>query len=307
MDCGSVRKHTGKHGLFKMTGQLLISGLTIGSIYALLALAMNIIYKASEIPNFAQGDMAMISTYIAYMIMVIQGWPFWIAFLGAIGFAIILGFVFEFLFIRQAKEPNLLNLIIITLGFQLFLYGMAGWKWGADQRRLQMPFSESDTYEFGGIIISHLGIATITTAIIIMLVLWLFLSRTKLGVAMKAVQQNPEAARINGIPRDRILGISFATSSVIGAIAGMLIAPVTILDPNMMWDPLIKGFSASVLGGMTSLPGAVIGGYILGITENLFGFYISSEFKSVVAFAIIILILIFRPSGLLGHHYVRKV
>lgn len=290
-----------------MTGQLIISGLTIGSIYAMLALAMSIIYKASEIPNFAQGDMGMISTYIAYMILVVHGWPFWMAFAGAIIFAVILGFLFEFLFIRRAKEPNILNLIIVTLGFQLFLYGMTGWRWGSDQRRLGMPFSETDTINVGGVVISHLGVATILTSIIIMVMLWFFLSRTKLGLAMKAVQQNPMAAEINGIPKDRILGISFAISSVIGAMAGMMIAPITTLDPNMMWDPLMKGFAAAVLGGMTSLPGAILGGYLLGIIENLFGFYVSLEFKSVVAFLIIVLVLVFKPAGILGHHYVRKV
>lgn len=290
-----------------MTGQLIISGLTIGSIYALLALAMSIIYKASEIPNFAQGDMAMISTYMAYVILVIHQWPFWVAFAGALGFALVLGLAFEFAFIRRAKEPNLLNLIIITLGFQMVLYGLAGWKWGSDQRRLSLPVSETETYEIGGVVISQLGLATIITALVLMIIFWLFLSRTRLGVAMKAVQQNPVAARINGIPKDRILGISFGISSVIGAIAGMMVAPVTTLDLNMMWDPLLKGFAAAVLGGMNSLPGAVVGGYLLGITENLFGFYVSLEFKSVVAFAIIVLVLIFRPAGLLGRHYVRKV
>lgn len=290
-----------------MTGQLIINGLTIGSIYSLLALAMAMIYKASEIPNFAQGDMAMISTYIAYVILVIQGWPFWVAFVGSLAFALFLGMLLEFLFIRRAKEPNLLNLIIITLGFQMMLYGLAGWKWGSDQRRLSMPFSDSETISFGGVVISHLGLATIITAAVLMLLLWLFLSRTKMGLAMKAVQQNAMAARINGIPKDRILAISFGISSMIGAIAGMMTAPITTLDPNMMWDPLLKGFAATVLGGMTSLPGAVVGGYLLGIIENLFGFYVSVEFKSVVAFAIIVLVLVFKPSGILGHHYVRKV
>lgn len=291
-----------------MISQIIISGLAVGSVYALMALAMSITYKASEIPNFAQGEMAMISTYIAYVLLVVQGISFIWAFLFSLLFALVLGMALEFVFIRRAKEPNLLNLMIITLGFQMVLYGIAGWKWGADQKRLSMPFSESETYDLGGgIVVSQLGLATIGTAVVLMLIIWLFLRFTRLGLAMKASQQNAMAARINGIRTNRILSVSFGISSVVGAIAGMMVAPVTTLDPNMMWDPLLKGFAAAVLGGLTSLGGVVVGGYLLGIIENLFGFYISLEFKSVVAFLIIVIVLYVRPSGLFGHHYVRKV
>lgn len=291
-----------------MISQIIISGLAVGSVYALMALAMSITYKASEIPNFAQGEMAMISTYIAYVLLVVQGISFIWAFFFSLLFAMVLGMALEFVFIRRAKEPNLLNLIIITLGFQMMLYGLAGWKWGADQRRLRMPFSESETYDLGGgIVVSQLGLATIGTAVVLMLIIWLFLRFTRLGLAMKASQQNAMAARINGIRTNRILSVSFGISSVVGAIAGMMVAPVTTLDPNMMWDPLLKGFAAAVLGGLTSLGGVVVGGYLLGIIENLFGFYISLEFKSVVAFLIIVIVLYVRPAGLFGRHYVRKV
>jgi len=291
-----------------MISQIILSGLAIGSVYALMALAMSITYKASEIPNFAQGEMAMISTYIAYVLLVVQGISFFWAFIFALLFALVLGMALEFVFIRRAKEPNLLNLIIITLGFQMMLYGLAGWKWGADQRRLRMPFSETETYDLGGgVVVSQLGLATIGTAVVLMLIIWLFLRFTKLGLAMKASQQNAMAARINGIRTNRILSLSFGISSVVGAIAGMMVAPVTTLDPGMMWDPLLKGFAAAVLGGLTSLGGVVVGGYLLGVIENLFGFYISLEFKSVVAFLIIVIVLYVRPSGLFGRHYVRKV
>jgi branched-chain amino acid transport system permease protein len=291
-----------------MISQIILSGLAIGSVYALMALAMSIIYKASEIPNFAQGEMAMISTYIAYVLLSVQGLPFYQAFVFSLLFALVLGITFEFVFIRRAREPNLLNLMIITLGFQMVLYGLAGWKWGADQRRLRLPFSETVTYDLGGgLVVSQLGLATIGTAALLMLIIWLFLRFTRLGLAMKASQQNAMAARINGIRTNRILSVSFGISSVVGAIAGMMVAPVTTLDPNMMWDPLLKGFAAAVLGGLTSLGGVVVGGYLLGIIENLFGFYVSLEFKSVVAFLIIVIVLYVRPSGLFVRHYVRKV
>jgi len=290
-----------------MLTQIILSGLVVGSIYALMGLAMGIIYKASEVPNFAQGEMGMITTYIAFVIISVHGYPFWVAFFGSIIFAFLLGAFFEFVFIRRAKEPNVLSLIIITLGFQMVLYGIAGWKFGSDQRRLRMPFSDTETYSFGNVVISELGLATIGVAIILMLIVWWFLTNTRLGVAMKATQQNKMAAKINGIPTDRILSISFGISAVVGAIAGLFVAPVSTLDPNMMWDPLMKGFAAAVLGGFTNLPGIVIGGYLLGIIENLYGYYISVEFKSVVALLVIVLVLWLRPSGLFSKHYTKKV
>lgn len=291
-----------------MLFQLLIGGLVVGSVYALMGLAMSITYKASEIANFAQGEMAMISTYVCFVLLGVAGWPFWLAFVGAMGFAFVLGMILEFVFIRRAKEPNALSFIIITIGFQLLIYGLVGWKWGSDQRRLDLPFSEQEIlFDVGGVVVTELNLATLVLALIIMTALYLFLTYTKLGLAMKATQQNQMAARMNGIPANRILAISFGLSSVVGAIAGLLVAPITTLDPTMMWDPLLKGFAAAVLGGLKSLPGVVIGGFLLGILENLFGFYVSLEFKSVVAFLIIVLILFFKPSGLFGKHYVRKV
>ena len=291
-----------------MIAQLLINSIVAGSIYALMALAMSIIYKASEIPNFGQGEMAMVSTYITFVFLHSYGMPFLVALSGTLVFAFILGFLFEFIFIRRAKEPTLLGFIIITLGFQMVLYGFAGWKWGSDQRTFSLPFSESEVlFKTDAFVITEHNLASILIAVVIMAGLYFLLQHTKLGLAMKASQQNVKAARFNGIPTNRILGISFGISSMVGAIAGILVAPISTLDPTMMWDPLLKGFAAAVLGGLKSLPGVVIGGLMLGLIENLFGFYISLEFKSVVAFAIIILVLFVKPSGLFDKHYVRKV
>ncbi len=287
--------------------QLIISGIVAGSIYALVALAMSLTYKSSEVANFAQGEMAMFSTYIAFMLLVTYELPFWMAFTGAMVFAFFLGVFLEFALVRQAKEPNVLNLLIITLGFQIFLYGLAGWKWGADQRILKLPISSSETVSIGGLTISQLNLATVVVAILLMVLIYLFLTYTKIGLAIKATQQNTNAAKINGIPTNRIVALTFGISAVIGGVAGVIMAPIATLDPNMMVEPLLKGFAAAVLGGFNSLGGVVAGAFILGIIENLFGFYISTEFKSVVAFLIIVLVLYFRPSGLFGRHYIRKV
>ena len=287
--------------------QLLISGLSFGSLYALIALAMVIIYKTSEVPNFAQGEMAMISTFVAYALFESSGQSFAISFIGALCFAAILGVFLEFTFLRRAKDPNVLSLILITLGFEMILYGLAGWKWGADQRDFSFPVSDFDIINLGPAVASYLNIATVLITLILMFILFLFFKYTKVGIAMKATQQNPVAARINGIRTNRILSITWALSSLIGAVAGILLAPIATLDPNLMLDPLLKGFASAVLGGMTSLVGAALGGYILGIIENLFGGYVSLEFKSVVAFMIIVLVLCFKPSGLFARHYVRRV
>jgi branched-chain amino acid transport system permease protein len=287
--------------------QLLVSGISIGSIYALVALAMVIIYKTSEVPNFAQGEMAMITTFVAFMLLDTFGQSFLVSFTGALVFAVVLGAFLEFVFLRRAKDPNVLSLILITLGFEMMLYGLASWKWGADQQSFPFPVSDFDIVNLGHAVVSYLNIVTLFVALFLMFVLFLFFKYTKVGIAMKATQQNMIAARINGIRANRILSITWGMSSFIGAVAGMMLAPIATLDPNLMMDPLLKGFAAAVLGGMTTLVGSVIGGYILGIIETLFGGYVSLQFKSIVAFLIIVLVLCFRPSGLFDKHYVRRV
>jgi len=290
-----------------MFGQLIVSGLAVGACYALLALAMVIIYKTSEVLNFAQGEMAMVSTFVAFTILEGYHVPFQWAVLITFLFAIFIGIFFEMVFLRQAKDPTVLGLIIITLGFEMILMGFAGWKWGPDQRPFPFPVSNVETYNFYGLIISKINFWTILISLVLMFVLFLFFRCTKLGIAMRATQQNQLAARVMGIRTKWILSFTWALSSLIGAVAGMLIAALGVLDPPMMMDPLLKGFASGVLGGMTSLPGTAVGGAMLGIIENLFGGYVSLAFKSVVAFAIIVLMLCIRPSGLLARHYVKKV
>ena len=286
--------------------QMVLSGIAVGSSYALMGLGMVLIYKASEVPNFVQGEMALLPVFVAFMLLSSYGIPYYIAFPATLVFALILGCVLEFVILRRAKEPNILGLIIITIGMEMMLLGFVSWKFGADQRAMPFPISSYDSIIIGEIFISTLDMLTLVVALVIMLILFLFFRFSKMGVAMKATQQNNIAARIMGIRTNRILMMTWGISSLIGCVAGLLIAPTT-MQPYMMWDPLIKGFAAAVLGGMTSLPGAVFGAYILGIIENLFGGYISIEFKSVVAFAIIVLVLCIKPSGLFARHYVKKV
>lgn len=290
-----------------MLGQLIISGLAVGFCYALLALAMVIIYKTSEVLNFAQGEMAMISSFIAFVLLESYHLSFPLALALTLLFAAALGAFLEFVFLRPAKDPTVIGLIIITLGFEMILMGLASWKFGPDQRSMPFPVSGFETYNFGGLVISKINFWTIILCLILMGILFFFFQYTRLGTAMRATQQNRLVARLMGIRTKRIFSFTWALSSFIGAVAGMFIAALTVLDPPMMMDPLMKAFASAVLGGMTSLPGAAVGGAILGVVENLFGAYVSMAFKSVVAFAIIILMLCIRPSGLLGKHFVKKV
>lgn len=286
---------------------LIVGGLAIGACYALIALAMVIIYKTSEVPNFAQGEMAMLATFVAYTMMESYGAGFWTSVFITMVFAFILGALLEISFLRPAENPGVLGSIVITLGAEMILYGIAGWKWGANQHPFPVPFSEYSGMNFWGVVVTEINFWTLTVSLLVMVILFAFFRFTKLGTAMKAVQQNAFAAKAMGIPTRRILTFTWALSSMTGAIAGMLIAPIATLDPNMMLDPMLKGFAGGVLGGLTSLPGAAAGAYLLGIIENLFGGYVSLEFKSVVAFGVIVLVLCLKPSGLFVKHYERKV
>lgn len=286
--------------------QMIASGIAVGSAYALMGLAMVIIYKTSEVVNFAQGEMALLSSFFTFFLLEYHRTPFYLSIPITLVFAALLGIVLEFTVLRRAKEPNVLGMIIITIGLEMILMGIVSWKFGADHKVMPFPISPYDSVAIGQIFISKLELLMLLVALVLMLTLFLFFRFSKLGIAMKATQQNFTAARIMGIRTHRILMITWGISSLVGCCAGLLIAPV-ILHPYMMWDPMLKGFAAAVMGGMTSLPGAVIGAYLLGIIENLFGGYVSIEFKSIVAFVIIVLVLCFKPSGLFARHYIKKV
>jgi len=286
--------------------QMVVSGIAVGSAYALMGLSMVIIYKTSEVPNFAQGEMALISSFFAFMLLDSFNFPLYLAISGAMVFSICLGCFLEFSILRRAKEPNILGMIVITIGIEMILLGVVSWKFGADHKTMPFPISPYDSFAIGEIFISALEVLTLGIALILMIILFIFFKYSKLGLAVKATQQNPMAARLMGIKTNNILMMTWGISSLVGCVAGILISP-TLMHPYMMWDPMLKGFAAAVMGGMTSLPGAVFSAYLLGIIENLFGGYISIEFKAVVAFVIIVLVLCLKPSGLFAKHYVKKV
>ena len=288
-------------------GQLLIEGLAMGACYGLFGLAVVIIYKTSEVINFAAGEMAMFSTYIAFHMLTFYNCPFWLAFILALVFAALLGVLIEYIFLRPAKNPTVLGLIVITLGAEMLLMGLASWKWGAEGQAFYLPVSYKVTYEpISGFIVSEWAMAVFIAAAVIMTFLYFFFNHTNLGTAMRATQQNKHAAKIMGINTDRVFAFSWAFSSVIGVIAAMLLSAKSILDPQFMMEPFLRAFAAAVLGGLMSVPGVLIGGAIMGLLENFFG-YAWPAWKPITAFVVIVLVLCVRPSGLFAKHYVKKV
>lgn len=288
-------------------GQLLIDGLAMGACYGLFGLAVVIIYKTSDVINFAAGEMAMFSTFVAFHVLTIFGYPFWIAFIVSLSFAALLGVLVDYFFLRPAKNPTLLGLIVITIGAQMLLAGLASWKWGAEQKQFTIPVSYAVIYEpFPGFIISQWALAVFITAIVIVTFIYVFFQHTKMGTAMRATQQNKHAAKIMGIKTDRVFALAWGLSSVIGATTALLLSAKTILDPGFMMEPFLRAFAAAVLGGLMSIPGVLLGGFIMGLIENFFG-YVWPAWKPITAFVVIVLVLCVRPSGLFAKHYVKKV
>jgi branched-chain amino acid transport system permease protein len=266
-----------------------------------------IIYRVSHVLNFAQGEMAMVSAFLAFTYLGLFRVPFAWACLLAIGSAFLLGASIEAAFLRPAKQSGVLGLVVITLGVQQILYGVAGWIWGYDTKAFPSPASDTTLYRFGAVVVSQANVWTFGVSVTLMLALLLFFRYTRTGLALRAVSQNPTTSRLMGIRASRAFLLTWGLASVLAAVAGILIAPITFLDPNMMLNPLLKAFAAATLGGMNSFAGAVVGGGSLGILENLVGAYLAPELKDSVAFFVIVLTLCVRPSGILGRRYERRV
>lgn len=287
--------------------QYALNGLATGSLFVLVALGIVILYRTSRILNFAHGDIATFGTFVAFTLITRLGVAPPLAYLVTLGATGFLGAGFYYFILRRAKEATLLGQIVITLGFALVLNGIVVILWGADTKVFPSLLSETKVYHLGTIVISQLSLGSLLVGFLLMALLYILVQSTKVGLAMRAVSQNPLSAQTLGIPTRRILALSWGVASALGASAGILLAPVTLLDPFMMLDPFLKGFAAAVLGGMDSPPGAVVGGLALGVVESLFGGFVSVAFKATLAFAIIVLVLTVRPEGLLGREYKKRV
>ena len=290
-----------------LLGQYVVGGLATGSLYALVALGIVLLYRTSRVLNFAHGDLATFGTFLAFAMLTAARWSFG----AAVGLSLlttaIVGAAFFFLIIRPAKESSLLGKIVITLGLALVLQGATVVLWGTDTKIFPFPLSETKVYRLWGIVISQLSVGSFAVGLALMAGLYGLVQHTRLGLAMRAVSQDTVAAQVLGIPVKRIFALTWGLASALGAASGILLAPVTLLDPYMMLDPFLKGFAAAVLGGIDSMPGAAVGGLLLGVIESLFAGYISVRFKTTLGFLIIIAVLIVRPEGLFGQEYKRRV
>lgn len=286
--------------------QQIISGLAIGCLYALAALGLVLIFKTTDVVNFAQGEIAMVSTFIAFTLLTAGGLPFWGAAAGALVFAALLGVIVERCFIRPLHKASLLSVLIMTIGLMMVINGVAGWIWGFEPHNFPTAV-QGEPLKLGGLIITLPDIANLVTALLVMAAFYAVFKYSLVGIAMRAVAENRMAAKLMGVKVGRILSVTWAVGAMLGAVAGIFIAPVTFLDINMMGEVIIKAFTAAVLGGFNSLPGAVAGGLLLGVLENLVAGYVSTELKGAFAFALIVAVLCIRPAGLLGTVERKKV
>ncbi len=284
--------------------QQIFSGFAAGAIYASLALALVMIYRATELVNFAQGEMAMFSAYIAWS-LVNGGVSFWAAFVITLVVSFLGGMAIERVIIRPVENAPVLAAVVVTIGLALIFNSLAGWIYSYTVQDFQSPFPDRPIL---GALITTRDLGVIGVTLVMLFLLFAFFRFTATGLAMRAAAQNPASARLCGIRVGRMLAIGWGLAAAIGAAAGVMVAPVLFLDPNMMGGVLVYAFAGALLGGITSPVGAVIGGLIVGVTENLVGTYlIASQLKLTVAFALIILVLVFKPNGLFGTAIVRRV
>jgi branched-chain amino acid transport system permease protein len=287
--------------------QLVVSGVATGGIFASLALALVLIYNAMGLLNFAQGEMAMFATFLAYS-LIGRGMSFWIAFPVTLVLAFGGGIAIERIVIKPVERAPVLTLVIITLGLATVINGLAGFIWSYVPRSFPSPFS-ADTVGIGGVFISYRDLGVIAVSGVVLLVVYLLLQRTTVGLTMRAAAHHPEASRLLGVHVSWMLALGWGLASAVGAVSGMMVAPILLLEPNMMQSIIIYAFAAAVLGGIESPLGAVIGGLIVGVTVNLAGAYIPNAGDLELAFGlgIIILVLVLKPNGLFGRAALRRV
>ena len=282
-----------------------LAGLATGGIYACVALALVMIYQATQHINFAQGEMAMFSTFLAWM-FINAGMPYWAAFALTVVLSFAIGAVVEFAVIRPLHKAPELSIVVVFIGLMVIFHSLAGWIFGYTIKPFPSPFP-SDAW-FASPLMSAHEVGTIFVALVMVALLFSFFKLTPLGLAMRAAAQNPASSRLVGIRVGRMLMLGWGLAGAIGAVAGMMVAPVVFLDPTMMTGVLIYAFAGALIGGIDNPIGAVVGGLLVGVLENIMGTYVvGSELKLVVALIVIIAVLIVRPSGLFGRKLVTRV
>jgi branched-chain amino acid transport system permease protein len=281
-----------------------LAGLATGGIYASLALALVMIYQATHLVNFAQGEMGMFATYIAWS-LINAGMPYWAAFFITVAFAFVFGVVIERVVIRPVENAPVLAVVVIFIALLVILNSVTGWIYTYTIKTFPSPFPK----EIGlGRFMSPHEVGAIGVTLVVLVLLYLFFRFTPLGLAMRAAAQNPESSRLVGIRVGWMLALGWGLAAAIGAVAGMMVAPIVYLDPNMMGGVLLYAFAGALVGGVDNPWGAVVGGFLVGVLENVLGaFVIGNELKLAVALVLIIGVLTVKPSGFFGKVHVTRV
>ncbi|CAN7767662.1 branched-chain amino acid ABC transporter permease [Pseudorhodoferax sp. LjRoot39] len=285
--------------------QQVVAGLSTGGIYAIVALALVMIYQATHHVNFAQGEMATFSTFLAWA-LIQAGFPYWAAFLSTIVLSFVIGAVVEFAVIRPLHKAPELSVVVVFIGLLVVFHSITGWIFGTQIKEFPTPFEKGAWYS-GSMMSAH-QVGTIFVALCIVALLFSFFRFSTLGLTMRAAAQNPGSSRMLGIHVGRMLMLGWGLAAAIGAVAGLMVAPVVFLDPSMMTGVLIYAFAGALIGGIDNPVGAVIGGFLVGVLENVIGTYVvGTELKLSVALVLIVGVLVVRPAGLMGRTIVQRV
>ena len=286
--------------------QQILAGLATGSIYASVALAVVMIYGAIDHLNFAQGEMAMFSAFIAWQLLQ-WGVPYWVAFVATIGISFVAGIAIERAVFKPLRDAPVLSHVVVFIALYAILNSLAGYIWDFTIKPFPSPFGSAALW--GGLISAH-QLGMLATTLVMLALIWGFFRFSRVGLSMRAAAANPVSARLVGIRVGWMVALGWGLAAAIGAVAGMLIAPVVFLEPNMMLGILLYGFAGAVLGGLTSPGGAVVGGLAVGVIENLAGTYIpviGNELKLPIALVLIVAVLVVKPSGLFGRRILVRV
>lgn len=293
-----------------------VAGMATGAIYGLVALGIVLIYRSTDVINFAQGEMALFVTFSGWS-MIEAGYPYWLMFILVLLMAGALGAFIERTVIRPVEQAPVLNVVIVTLGLFVIFNSLTAFIWAQGELPKSFPAtpigSELETFDLGFATLARHRVAVLIIATAVMLALYFVFNHTKLGLAMRGTAQNPTAARLMGINVGNMLMLGWVLSAIVGAVGGMLVAPILFLDTTTMFRVLLFAFAAAVLGGLDSPPGAIVGGFAIGIVQNVVGsfalgpVYFGPQLSLPVALLVLVIILLVRPTGIFGRKAARRV
>lgn len=285
--------------------QQAIGGVALGCVYGLIALGFVLIYKATEVVNFAQGEIMMLGAFLSFTFVATLGLNYWLGFLLCVVCMALIGMLMERLIVRPILGYPQFSIVMATIGLGLVVRSLTGIIWGTDDLRIETPFT-GGVVRIGGLVLAQDSLSIIVATALLCAVLYAFFRFTRMGVAMQATSQNMLAAYYMGIPVKRMFSLIWSLSAMVACCAGVLLAPITLIHANLGFLG-IKAFPAAVLGGFGSIPGALAGGVIIGVVESLSGFYLPEGFKDVSAYVVLLAVLLWRPQGLFGGFALKKV